>query len=79
MPIYSYRCPKCGWAGDLHAPVDLRDEHYCVSCETHMNRLVAAPLFRFAGRTTNGGGPDKFTADMLRIPVKDLPEGLRTK
>ena len=79
MPTYGYKCPSCNWSGDLYAPVALRDEHYCISCGTYLQRQVSAPLFRFAGRVTPGGGADKFTADMLRIPVHDLPDGLRTK
>lgn len=44
-----------------------------------MQRMVSAPLFKFAGRVTPGGGPDRLTADMLGIPLKELPDGLKTK
>jgi hypothetical protein len=44
-----------------------------------MQRLLGAPLFRFKGRVTPGGGPDKFTADMLGMRLDELPAGLRTE
>lgn len=78
MPIYNYRC-TCGWSGDLVQSVELRDQASCPNCTRAPERQVAAPLFRFAGRVTPGGGPDKFTADMLGIPLKDLPDPLRTE
>lgn len=77
MPIFDYRC-SCGWSGELVQAVDERDGAQCPNCLRSPERLVAAPLFRFAGRVTKGGGPDKFTADMLGIPLHDLPAGLRT-
>jgi hypothetical protein len=44
-----------------------------------MVRELSAPHFKFKGVVTKDGGPDKFTADMLGIPLHDLPEGLKTK
>lgn len=80
MPIYGYRCYRCGFRGDLIRPVAERDDcPDCPECPTVMTRELDAPLFRFAGRVTPGGGPDKFTADMLGVPLKDLPDPLRTE
>lgn len=76
MPIYGYRC-TCGWTGDLVMSVDLRDQAQCPSCLRAPERQVSAPLFRFAGRVTPGGGPDRFTADALGIPLKELPDSLK--
>jgi putative FmdB family regulatory protein len=77
MPTYEYRC-TCGWRGDLVQPIELRDQAHCPNCTRPPERQVSAPLFRFAGRVTPGGGPDRFTADMLGVPLKDLPEGLKS-
>jgi putative FmdB family regulatory protein len=77
VPIYSYRC-TCGWHGDLVQSVELRDQAHCPNCTRPPERQVSSPLFRFAGRVTPGGGPDRFTADMLGIPLKELPEGLKS-
>lgn len=77
MPIYQYRC-TCGRAEERILGVHDRDNQVCGNCLRTMERQVAAPLFRFAGRVTPGGGPDKFTADMLGIPLHDLPAGLRS-
>lgn len=79
MPTYLFICSSCGWQGDINVKVADRDSQRCECCNHVMARVVAAPLFKFMGRVTPGGGPDKFTADMLGIPLKDLPEGLRTK
>ena len=49
-----------------------------MTCNKPMQKVIGAPLFKFAGRVTPGGGPDRFTADMLGIPLKELPEGLKT-
>lgn len=79
MPTYTYRC-RCGLSLEMARPVDERNVlPRCMGCDEDMPLQVAAPLFRFAGRVTPGGGPDKFTADMLGIPLKELPSGLKTE
>ena len=78
MTIYSYRCPNCGDAEERNVPMDERDLQLC-GCGNCTVRQLGAPRFRFAGRVTPGGGPDKFTADVLGIPLHDLPSGLKTK
>ena len=79
MPTYGYAC-VCGMKRDLVRRVDDRNEPvFCVGCDQEMQRELGAPLFRFAGRVTPGGGPDRFTADVLGVPLHDLPSGLRTK
>lgn len=81
MPIYDYSCGRCGWNGELMSTVGERDSMACprCGCLEPLERALSAPLFRFAGRVTPGGGPDKFTADMLGVPLKDLPDPLRTE
>lgn len=76
MPIYGYHCLGCGGTEDRNVPIADRNDQFC--CGAPMIREVSAARFRFAGRVTPGGGPDKFTADMLGIPLHDLPAGLRT-
>lgn len=77
MPVYQYRC-TCGHSDERILGVYDRDNQVCPGCMRTMERQLSAPLFRFAGRVAPGGGPDKFTADMLGIPLHDLPSGLRT-
>ena len=79
MPIYDFACPKCKWEGELNVPIMGRDFVQC-QCGTTLDRLLSAPMGRIAGRTLPGGGPDRFTADVLGISdLRDLPEGLKTK
>jgi putative FmdB family regulatory protein len=77
MPIYDYRC-TCGWSGELMLPVEYRDQGFCPNCLRRAERQLAAPMGRMAGRVVQGGGPDRYTADMLGIPLKELPAGLRS-
>ena len=77
MPIYDFTCPSCGWANELYAPVFGRDGMACPRCQNHLHREMAAPMVRVAGQPVQGGGADRFTADMLGIPLKELPAGLK--
>lgn len=95
MPTYACVCNACDWRGDRIASIAERDEIPCprgcsviddfdaddnaIEVPLFMVRELAAPLFKFAGRVTPGGGPDRFTADMLGVPLKELPSGLRTQ
>ena len=81
MPTYEYQCRKCGWGGDRVVRIADRDKQHCqtIVCDAPLERQVAAPLGRVMGVIPKGGGPDRFTADMLGIPLKELPEGLKTK
>lgn len=80
IPLYDFRCRVCDFQTECQLKIADRDlPTLCPRCFHHaLERQLAAPLFRFAGQTASGGGPDKFTADMLRVPLKDLPPGLRT-
>lgn len=83
MPLYDYKCRGCGWAGELCVPIDERDFQFCPDSlpgvfRTLLDRQMAAPMGRIAGRIPQGGGPDRFTADVLGIPLKELPAGLKS-
>lgn len=79
MPTYTYECLECGSVFDRVVKIAERDEMHCQDqgCEGPCVRRVGAPLGRVAGRPVKGGGADRFTADMLGIPLKELPAGLR--
>lgn len=78
MPTYGYAC-VCGALQDVVRPISERNNPViCTGCEQEMQRQLDAPLFKFMGRVTPGGGPDRFTADALGIPLKELPTGLRS-
>jgi putative FmdB family regulatory protein len=78
MPVYDYKCWNCEKLHERVTAMSERDLQQC-DCGVHMTRLLGAPLFRFKGRVTPGGGPDKFTADMLGMRLDELPSGLRTE
>lgn len=79
MPTYDCYCTKCGWVGERTVKVAERDRIPCERCNYLLARAPAAPMGRMAGQYGKGGGPDRFTADMLGIPLKELPSGLRTE
>ena len=78
MPIYDYRCAECRVSGTMMVPIAERDDQHCPVCDKPMSRLLAAPMGKMAGQVARGGGPDRFTADMLGVPLKELPKGLKT-
>jgi hypothetical protein len=59
-------------------PMDQRDAQICPNCRRRPERQLAAPMGKMAGQVARGGGADRFTADMLGVPMKELPEGLKT-
>lgn len=78
MPIYDYYCDPCGRTEEITSSIEDRDGQWCHECGGKLRRLLAAPMGKMAGQVARGGGPDRFTADMLGIPLKDLPKGLKT-
>lgn len=78
MPTYDFYC-VCGWRGEHYCKVDVRDSQCCPKpgCHRILKRELAAPAGRMAGTTAKGGGPDRFTADMLGVKTGDLPDYLK--
>lgn len=81
MPTYEFICPQCGLETEIVMPISERTgPHTCERCGGPLTREIrTATPAQFKGRVVQGGGPDRFTADMLGIPLKDLPSGLRTQ
>jgi putative FmdB family regulatory protein len=79
MPCYNYECVKCSYLEERIAKIEERDNQRCLTCEEFLVRLPSVPAApQFRGRVVQGGGPDRFTADAMGIPLKELPVGLRT-
>lgn len=80
MPSYDYHCRTCQRVEERVVPIAERHAQNCTVCGDPMALvLTRAPIGKIAGQVTPGGGPDRFTADQLGIPLKELPPGLRTK
>lgn len=79
MPTYLFSC-VCGSEVDVLRTIAKRDDSMpCAVCKRPMQRRTVYSLrSKFPGRVLQGGGPDRLTADVLGIPLKDLPAGLRT-
>lgn len=78
MPVYEYHCAACHWNAERIVPVDERDTQTCSMCGDPLGRLLSRPApFQVRGRVVQGGGPDRFTADQLGIPLKELPDSLK--
>jgi putative FmdB family regulatory protein len=78
MPIYDYRCWKCGWFGENLVPFIGRDHVLCPNCNILVVRQMSLAAIKIVGQAVQGGGPDRFTADMLGVKLDDLPAGLKT-
>lgn len=77
MPIFDYLCTQCGWQTE-HTVKHYDADVACAHCGASMNKQVSCAAFKFRGVPAKGGGDDRFTADMLGIPLKELPEGLKS-
>lgn len=77
LVVYDYACPECEFKATRTIPFGDRDKQTCKCCNAHLARQLSAPMGRIAGRVVQGGGPDRFTADMLGIPLKELPNDLK--
>lgn len=86
MPLYTYRCPSCRGRLEETRSIERRhDAPQCPVCSSGMLLAPTAPaMINTTGQPTGGrkrdgtGGPDQMTADLLGIPVKDIPPGLRS-
>ena len=79
MPTYEYRCPNCGKEHAMLVSIRERMGQKC-DCGTLLEQIhTSFPKAQFRGRVVQGGGPDRFTADVLGVEVRDLPAGLRSQ
>ena len=78
MPTYLYKCPNCGTEREVMRRIGERNDPVpCLGCDEEMILKLTPPLLKFPGRVVQGGGPDRFTADMMGIPLKELPADMR--
>lgn len=63
MPIYSFRCPKCGTTAEELRSIEQRDDLprcYCTAySSTSMQRLITAPASIWHPTKTRGGWDGK--------------------
>jgi putative FmdB family regulatory protein len=79
MPTYEYSCDLCGEVSQRNVRVAYRRMQSCNACHAPLRLIIYAVPGKIVGKAVEGGGPDRFTADALGIPLKELPSGLRTK
>lgn len=49
MPLYEYRCLKCGHQFEKIQSFSAPDEKECPVCKGELERLISAPAFQFKG------------------------------
>ena len=77
MPLYDFYCPTCHRIEERQCRVA---DRLTQRCYQDGDTLVVrpAPVYgKMAGQVVKGGGPDRFTADTMGIPLKELPEHLK--
>lgn len=80
MPIYDFLCDACAWKEERRVPLAAFNEaQYCSKCGAPTTRQISAVYGKIAGTVLQGGGPDRFTADVLGLRLDELPSGLRTE
>lgn len=77
MPLYDYLCIPCGLRTEKMATIAYRHEQTCERCGSRLQLQTSAVYGKIAGQPVQGGGPDRFTADALGIPLKELPDSLK--
>lgn len=77
MPTYEYRCAACYVQYEEARKLADYKNGRCRKCGGPLELVMPAVPTKIAGRVLQGGGPDRFTADALGIPLKELPEGLK--
>lgn len=77
MPLYDYTCPNCNWHGERQAIIADRHGLTCENCGSILQLQISAVYGKVAGQVLKGGGGDRFTADALGIPLKELPAELK--
>lgn len=51
MPVYSYKCDKCGKTQDVRTDLDKADlPQYCPKCLVQMRKLLSVPGVSFKGK-----------------------------
>ena len=49
MPLYEYRCKKCGHQFEKIQSFSASDEKQCPVCQGELERLISAPAIQFKG------------------------------
>jgi len=78
MPIFIYECSTCWRIEERILPAEQRDVPQACECGMPLQRKVTAAGFRMPGGNPKINYADQFTADMIGVPVKELPAGLKT-
>lgn len=77
-PLYDYMCDACALKEERRVPLaQFNEAQFCSRCGAPTTRQISAVYGKMAGQVLQGGGPDRFTADMMGIPLKELPDHLK--
>ena len=71
MPTYDYCCKTCKRTLERNVPHVRADVQTCEACGAPLTRVLSMPHIK------KGPTPDQVTAEVLGIPEKELPRGLK--
>lgn len=78
MPTYDYRCERCGDESTSSVKMEMRHGQSCARCRGLLKMVIRPVPGKIVGQIAQGGGPDRVTAELLNIPLKELPPGLKS-
>jgi len=79
MPLYDLFCPTCHRTVERQCKINDRLAQRCYHDGDLLTVKIAPVYGKMAGTVLKGGGPDRFTADVLGCRVDELPSGLRAE
>jgi len=71
MPLYDFCCNTCKRTLERNVPYVRADRQTCEHCGAPLTRMLSAPRIKI------GPTPDQVTAEVLGVPEKELPPGLK--
>lgn len=76
MPIYEYRCKKCGYDTEIIHKADDKTKRYCNVCSEEMEKLLGpvAIIFKGSGFYKNDYSHGSSAAPARCEPVKETPK-----
>lgn len=65
MPLYQYKCVKCGESAERRHAIGADQRQTCAACEAPMKRVPATFTVNWNGRPPSGGGVTNYVQHLI--------------